>query len=57
MQQIARRKVAVAASIRVTLSTALARANAERVFAYVRGACMLGRTCAPVSNLLSFSAA
>jgi hypothetical protein len=36
----------------VTLSATLAREEAERVLAYVRGAQLCGRTVAPVSALL-----
>jgi hypothetical protein len=37
------------------LTYALVRANAERLLAYVRGACLAGRACHPVSSVLAIT--
>ena len=53
VSQIRLRRGRVYASIRTDFSTELARENAERLFAYVRGAQRFyGRTTQPVSSLL-----
>jgi hypothetical protein len=53
MGQIARRSGHISAAIRTELSTSLAKGVAQRVFAYVRGAYMKGRSSCPVSKLLA----
>jgi len=54
---ICRRRAVVAGQIRSSLGVALARAQAERVMAYVRGAERHGRRALPVSSLLLCSTA
>ena len=50
--QISRARGRILVAIRTELSTSLAKAVAERVLAYIRGANMKGRACASVSMLL-----
>jgi hypothetical protein len=57
MTEIQRRRARVLVDIRSELSTTLARAQAERVFAYVRGAVLKGRHIRPVSALLDTAGA
>lgn len=57
MKEIQRRRARVLVDIRSELSVTLARALAERVFAYVRGAVLKGRHISPVSALLDTAGA
>jgi hypothetical protein len=50
--QISRTRGRILVAIRTEMSTSLAKAVAERVLAYVRGANMKGRSCVSVSMLL-----
>ena len=50
--QILRTRGRILVAVRAELSTFLAKAVAERVLAYIRGANMKGRACASVSKLL-----
>jgi hypothetical protein len=56
-EEIARRRAHTVVHIRSDLSVSLARELAERVFAYIRGAILKGRTVHPVSALLDFAGA
>jgi len=51
-QKILRMRGRILVTIRTELSTSLAKAVAERVQAYIRGANMKGRSCVSVSALL-----